>query len=113
MATVLYYWDKETKELDHSELYMNESDVPKPLPDNATTVAPENGLYEPIHISDDKTKWLGTSKEEWLAAHPVPTPEPTAEQKMIMQQATGIAQLQQLAMSQASQIAILSKGDSK
>lgn len=42
-----------------------------------------------------------------------PVSEPTAEQKMIMQQATDISQMKQMIMSQASQIATLSKGSAE
>ncbi|MDV0430109.1 hypothetical protein RXV91_04320 [Lactiplantibacillus sp. DA1] len=111
MAKILYYWDRETHGLNHSEFFMTDDELPNPLPDNATLVAPTNGLYEPI--TWDGTAWNGTDKDEWLAAHPVPVPDPTAEQAMIMQQATDITQMKQMIMSQASQIATLSKGSAE
>lgn len=110
MAKILYYWDQD-KHFDHSEFFQNDEDVPNPLPDNATAVAPVNGLYEPLTWNG--ASWDGTPKEDWLAAHPTPAPEPTSEQKTIMQQATDISQMKQMMMMQASQIATLTKGDAK
>ncbi|BDZ30641.1 hypothetical protein RA086_05675 [Lactiplantibacillus sp. WILCCON 0030] len=112
MAQLLYFWD-EDEVLDHSELIMTDDGLPDPLPSNSTLIAPANGLFEPIHINSDRTAWFGISKEEWLAAHPAPKPEPTAEQMMLMQQASDITQLKQLAMAQASQIAAQSKGSAE
>ncbi|VDG23651.1 hypothetical protein [Lactiplantibacillus mudanjiangensis] len=102
----LYFYD-DNKEFDHIELV--EADAP--LQNNSTFVAPENGLYEPI--TWDGNSWSGITQEEWLSQHPVPTPVPTAEQQMVMQQALDINQLKQLTMAQASQIAILSKGSAE
>ncbi|WP_436702739.1 DUF2977 domain-containing protein [Lactiplantibacillus plantarum] len=42
-----------------------------------------------------------------------PQPVPTADQQLIMKQAADIAQMKQMIMSQASQIATLSKGSAK
>lgn len=121
---LLYFYDEKSKQYDHSELFSDLTDetnsdnsskslhtLPNLLPDNATLVAPTNGLYEPI--TWDGTAWNGADKDEWLAAHPVPVPDPTAEQAMIMQQATDITQMKQMIMSQASQIATLSKGSAE
>lgn len=110
MAKILYYWD-ESKKLDHSEIFMTDADLPNPLPETATFVAPDNGLYEPITWNGES--WDGITQEAWLSQHPAPTPVPTTEQQMIMQQALDINQLKQLTMSQASQIAILSKGSAE
>lgn len=102
----LYFYD-ENKEFDHIELVEDEA----PIQERSTFVAPKNGLFEPI--TWDGEAWNGITEEEWLAAHPAPTPVPTEEQQMVMQQALDINQLKQLAMAQASQIATLSKGSAE
>ncbi|CAM3206089.1 hypothetical protein [Lactiplantibacillus plajomi] len=84
---ILYYWD-EKKELNHSEFYQDE--LPTPMPSNATSVAPRNGLYEPITWNGET--WVGTDKEVWLAAHPVSKPEPSAQDKANAALALQIAQ---------------------
>jgi len=61
-----------------------------------------------------KGAWFGVTREEYLASLPKPKPvTPTAEQQMIMQQSTDITQLKQLVITQAGQIAILSKGSAE
>lgn len=95
MTKILYYWDEQTKELDHSEFFMTDDELPNPLPDNATPVAPTNGLYEPIMW--DGITWNGTDKDEWLAAHPVPVPEPSEQDK------TNAALMLQIAQNKTAQ----------
>lgn len=79
MAKILYYWDKQTDEFDHSEFFMTDDELPNPLPENATLVAPTDGLYEPI--TWDGTTWIGTDKETWAANCPLPNPLPTEQDK--------------------------------
>ncbi|KZU71694.1 DUF2977 domain-containing protein [Lactiplantibacillus plantarum] len=68
------------------------------------------------NFSDDG-RWL--YKDNKIVKNPdyvvpdTPKPVPTAEQQLVMQQAADIAQMKQMIMSQASQIAILSKGSAK
>ena len=68
------------------------------------------------NFSDDG-RWL--YKNNQIVKNPdyvtpdTPQPVPTAEQQLVMQQATDIAQMKQMIMSQASQIATLSKGSAK
>ncbi|MFC6202560.1 hypothetical protein ACFP1L_11870 [Lactiplantibacillus nangangensis] len=92
---VLYFYDEGTGIFDHSELVTVDDEFT--LPENATFVAPVNGSYEPIHINDDKTAWIGTPKEEWMAAHPAPAPTPTPEQTA---QATLMLQMAQTKTTQ-------------
>lgn len=67
-------------------------------------------------FSDDG-RWLYKDnqivKNPDYAAPAAPQPVPTAEQQLVMKQAADIAQMKQMIMSQASQIAILSKGSAK
>lgn len=94
LPQILYFWN-ENKELDHSEFFMADDELPNPLPDNATSVEPTNGLYEPI--TWDGTAWNGTDKDEWLAAHPVPAPEPSEQDK------TNAALMLQIAQNKTAQ----------
>lgn len=94
MTQILYYWD-EFQHLEHSELYMDEADLPITLPTNATTIAPKNGLYEPI--SWNGSAWVGTTKTDWLAAHPVLASEPTDQDK------TNASVMLQIAINKATQ----------
>lgn len=90
MAQVLYYWDK-NNQFDHSELL---DELPTPLPANATTVVPANGLYDPI--SWNGNTWTGVTLETWLAARPDPEPAvPTTDQKAQAQLALQLAKTTQ------------------
>ncbi|MGH1585632.1 DUF2977 domain-containing protein [Lactiplantibacillus plantarum] len=68
------------------------------------------------NFSDDG-RWL--YKDNQIVKNPdyvtpaTPQPVPTAEQQLVMKQAADIVQMKQMIMSQASQIAILSKGSAK
>lgn len=86
-AKAIYFYDLKTFGYSGSMLLMDDS---KPVPESytnedgaklgVTTVRPADGLYTPRHFDIDKQAWIGTDKEEWLAAHPAPVPVPTAEQ---------------------------------
>lgn len=69
---------------------------------NETEVQPTDGLYEPI--TWDGAKWVGTEQAVWQAVqdesyqkylkeHPEATPQPTADQQMMMAQAADLAAL--------------------
>ena len=95
---VLYFWD-ENMVYDHSVVYKNDSDVPNPLPANATTVAPKNGSYQPIHWNG-VDGWKGSTREEYLASLPAPKPAtPTTEQQS---QADLLLQMAQIKTDQAA-----------
>lgn len=87
---VLYFYD-EKNQFDHSKLVQDDAQIQQ----NSTFVAPENGLYEPI--TWDGSAWVGTAKEVWLKEHPVPTPEPTDQDK------TNAAIMLQIARNKAVQ----------
>ncbi|WP_372486949.1 hypothetical protein [Lactiplantibacillus plantarum] len=102
--TTYYLYDPETKIFAGAVSAMVQ-------PDNATTVAVPDGLYQPTF---DGQAWTGISADEYAKqSEQPPAPAPTIEQQTLMQQATDIMQLRQLVMAQASQIAILSKGSAQ
>ena len=88
---ILYFWDSNFK-LVNSIFCQNEEDMPSPMPSNATSVAPADGLYEP---SWNGSAWVGITREEWLAQQPAATPAaPTTDQKFQAQLALQIATMQ-------------------
>lgn len=90
--TILYFYD-DNKAYDHSQVYIDDTQVPNPLPANATTVAPEQGLYGTPKWTG--TTWVGITREEWLAQQPAATPvAPTIEQQLQSQLALQMATLQ-------------------
>lgn len=102
--TTYYLYDPETKIFAGAVSAVTQ-------PENATTVAVPDGLYQPTF---DGQAWTGITADEYAKqSEQPPAPVPTAEQQTLMQQATDIMQLRQLVMAQASQIAILSKGSAK
>ncbi|ATL77918.1 hypothetical protein [Lactiplantibacillus plantarum] len=102
--TTYYLYDPETKIFAGAVSAMVQ-------PDNATTVAVPDGLYQPTF---DGQAWTGISADEYAKqSEQPPAPAPTIEQQTLMQQAADIMQLRQLVMAQASQIAILSKGSAQ
>lgn len=102
--TTYYLYDPETKIFAGAVSAMVQ-------PDNATTVAVPDGLYQPTF---DGQAWTGISADEYAKqSEQPPAPAPTAEQQTLMQQEADIMQLRQLVMAQASRIAILSKGSAQ
>ncbi|MCM8653238.1 MULTISPECIES: hypothetical protein [Lactiplantibacillus] len=102
--TTYYLYDPETKIFAGAVSAMTQ-------PENATTVAVPDGLYQPTF---DGQAWTGISADEYAKqSEQPPAPAPTTEQQTLMQQAADIMQLRQLVMAQASQIAILSKGSAQ
>ena len=90
--TILYFYD-DNKAYDHSQVYIDDAQVPNPLPANATTVAPEQGLYGTPKWTG--TTWVGITRDEWLAQQPAATPvAPTTDQKFQAQLALQMATLQ-------------------
>ena len=98
---VAYFYNAESKAYDHAELVKDDDTVPTSgTNDNGeslgvTLTRPEDGLYEPRKYDVDKDVWTGDTKENWLAAHPVPTPEPTAQEQANAQMLLQIAQNKQ------------------
>ncbi|VDG18799.1 hypothetical protein [Lactobacillus backii] [Lactiplantibacillus mudanjiangensis] len=103
----LYFYD-ENKEFDHIELVEDEA----PIQERSTFVAPKNGLFEPI--TWDGEAWNGITEEEWLAAHPAPTPEPTEQDKtnaqILLQVATNKTAQDQFNAQALLQIAAIKGG---
>jgi len=84
---VIYFYDLKTLEYVGSNIIFDDrAELPTSYTTDdgvmcgVTTVRPADGLYAPRHFDIDKQAWIGTDKEEWLAAHPAPVPVPTAEQ---------------------------------
>lgn len=80
---LLYFYDPDTKEkLDGQE---------KVVPDNfkitteqnATLVAPNQGLWTPLKFDETNQEWIGTAKEDYLEAHPAPAPTATDIQQQL------------------------------
>lgn len=89
---ILYFYD-DNKAYDHSQVYIDDTQMPNPLPANATTVTPEQGLYGTPKWNG--TTWIGITRDEWLAQQPAATPAaPTTDQKFQAQLALQMATLQ-------------------
>ncbi|BDZ31220.1 hypothetical protein [Lactiplantibacillus brownii] len=89
MKRVIYFYNLSTKELDHSEVLMDDM---APVPTTGTNasgealgvtlIKPADGLYTPIKIDLVKQAWFGATREDWLAGLPDPAPTtPTADQQ--------------------------------
>ncbi|WP_259689082.1 hypothetical protein [Lactiplantibacillus plantarum] len=90
--TILYFYD-DNKDYNHSQVYIDDTQVPNPLPANATTVAPEQGLYGTPKWTG--TTWVGITRDEWLTQQSAGTPvPPTIDQKFQAQLALQMATLQ-------------------
>lgn len=92
----VYSWDKDNH-LDTIKLVEDDYQ----LAPSETFTKPENGLYEPISWTG--SAWVGVSKEEWEAAQPQTTVEPSAGEQALNALGLQIAQVQktQAAQSQA------------
>ncbi|WP_436704210.1 hypothetical protein [Lactiplantibacillus plantarum] len=103
MYKTLYFYNASTKIYDHSELVDVSDKVPDKVTNesgevlNVTTIRPDDGLYTPRKFDTENQTWLGTPKEEWLAAHPVPAPEPSEQDK------TNAVLMLQIAQNKAAQ----------
>lgn len=106
MKRVIYFYNLSTKELDHSEVLMDDT---APVPTTGTNatgealgvtlIKPADGLYTPIKIDLVKQAWFGTTREDWLASLPDPAPTtPTADQ---LNQAALMLQVAQIKTDQA------------
>ncbi|MDV3526139.1 hypothetical protein [Lactiplantibacillus plantarum] len=90
--TVLYFYG-DNKAYDHSQVYVDDTQVPNPLPSNSTVVAPEQGLYGTPKWNG--TTWVGIARDEWLTQQPATTPvAPTNDEKFQAQLALQMATLQ-------------------
>lgn len=67
---VIYYYDNDYKSNGENDIIFPDENGQYNIPNNATDIAPEPGLYQPLHFNTDKQKWEGTSKEEWEKEHP-------------------------------------------
>lgn len=104
-ARAIYFYNAQTKVLDHSEILMDDA---TPVPTSGTNtkgevlgvtlIKPADGLYMPIKIDLVKQAWFGATREDWLAGLPAPDPAtPTAEQQ------NQAALLLQMAQNKAAQ----------
>lgn len=108
MKRAVYFYNAQTKVLDHSEVLMDdEAPVPTTGTNSAgealgvTIIKPADGLYTPIKIDLAKGTWFGATREDWLASLPDPEPTtPTADQQ---NQAAVMLQLAQIKVGQADQ----------
>lgn len=90
--TVLYFYG-DNKAYDHSQVYVDDTQVPNPLPSNSTVVAPEQGLYGTPKWNG--TTWVGITRDEWLTQQPAATlVAPTNDEKFQAQLALQMATLQ-------------------
>ena len=100
---VAYFYNLETKVYDHAELVKDGDPVPTSGTGangealGVTLTRPADGLYDPRKFDVDGDVWTGDTKEHWLATHPSPTPEPTAQEK------ANAAVLLQVAQNKAAQ----------
>lgn len=93
MAQALYYWD-ENKHFDHTQLFLDDQELPTPLPTNATNVAPDNGLYG--QATWNGMMWVGMDQAAWQEDQPTPKPAtPTTDQAAQAQLALQFAKGQQ------------------
>lgn len=92
IMTILYFYD-DSKAYDHSQVYNDDTQVPNPLPTNATTVAPEQGLYGTPKWNG--TAWAGITRDEWLAQQSTTPVTPTTEQQLKSQLALQLAAFKQ------------------
>ncbi|WP_204172664.1 hypothetical protein [Staphylococcus sp. GDY8P72P] len=67
---VIYYYDNDYKSNGENDIILPDENGQYNIPTNATDIAPEPGLYQPLHFNIDKQKWEGVSKEEWEKEHP-------------------------------------------
>ena len=107
---ILYFYDPETKEKIDGQEKVVPVGFQITTEQNATFVAPNQGLWAPIKFDETKQIWTGASQTEYQAAHPEPKIEPTADRQLIMAQAQQITMMQQMLMAQATDISKLKQG---
>lgn len=66
---VIYYYDNDYKSNGENDIIFPDENGQYSIPTNATDIAPEPGLYQPLNFNIDKQKWEGVSKEEWEKEH--------------------------------------------
>ncbi len=66
---VIYYYDNDYKSNGENDIIFPDENGQYNIPNNATDIAPEQGLYQPLNFNIDKQKWEGVSKEEWEKEH--------------------------------------------
>lgn len=67
----IYYFDSNYKSNGENDILFANEDGTYTIPDNATDIAPDQGLYQPFYFNVQEQKWTGTPKEEWQKEHPV------------------------------------------
>ena len=67
---VIYYYDNDYNSNGENDIIFPDENGQYNIPTNATDIAPEQGLYQPLHFNIDKQKWEGVSKEEWEKENP-------------------------------------------
>lgn len=67
----IYYFDSNYKSNGENDILFANEDGTYTIPDNATDIAPNQGLYQPFYFNVQEQKWTGTPKEEWQKEHPV------------------------------------------
>ncbi|MCQ0055474.1 hypothetical protein [Pediococcus acidilactici] len=106
MSKLVWKYDLETKELIGNGVEVADD---YSLKDGETFATPEEGLFPPITFNG--TEWEGVTYEEWLKANPIVV-KPTEVQKIVIQQAKTIVQMQSVLIQQSKDIAAL-KGVNK
>ncbi|MBO2727154.1 hypothetical protein [Lactiplantibacillus plantarum] len=86
----VFYYDQTSKQLTHIGIVDDNAD----LPDNATFVQPQNGMFDPLTWTG--TDWVGVSQAEWENNQPAPVSATlTTEQKFQAQLALQMATMQE------------------
>ncbi|EGT1905269.1 hypothetical protein I2K64_003041 [Listeria monocytogenes] len=76
---IIYFYDGNYQSNGENDLIFPDENGNYTIPENATDVEPEAGLYLPMTFDVEQQLWIGTSKEDWEAARPVTTPQPVKE----------------------------------
>lgn len=67
----IYYFDSNYKSNGENDILFANDDGTYTIPDNATDIVPNQGLYQPFYFNVQEQKWTGTSKEQWQKENPV------------------------------------------
>lgn len=80
---ILYFYDPETKEKIDSQEKVVPDGFQITTEQNATFVAPNQGLWAPLKFDEINQKWIGTAGADYRAAHPAPAATPTDAQQQL------------------------------
>lgn len=103
---LVWKYDLETKELIGNGVEVADDYA---LKDGETFVTPEEGLLTPVTFNGEK--WEGMTYEEWIKDNPIAA-KPSDMQKIVIQQAKTIVQIQNV-MIQLSKDIVALKGVNK